>query len=292
MMDKGIILAGGTGTRLYPITSVANKQLLPVYDKPLIYYPLSVLMLLGIRHILIIGNADDLPLYQDLLDAGDHLGITIAYKAQPEPRGLPEAFTLGKDFIGDDPVTMILGDNIFYGAGLVNILRQSILDSPGATAFAYKVRDPERFGIASFDPAGDVTKLEEKPQKPQSSWALTGLYHFAPDVADKASGLAPSARGELEMIDLLNLYLAEERLHVARLPRGHAWLDVGTSEALVSAGQYIQILEERQGIKISSPEEIAYRKGFIDQDQLAALAETMHKSAYGQYLKQILREVV
>ncbi len=289
--EKGIILAGGDGSRLHPITRAVTKQLLPVYDKPLIYYPLSVLMLLGIREILFIVKPEDLPLYERLFHDGSQLGVSISYKVQIEPRGLPEAFTLGREFIGDDPVTMILGDNIIYGSGLIQFFKNSILKNKGATSFAYRVNDPERFGVVNYDEVGEVANLEEKPQSPLSNYAVIGLYHFDQNVAQKAADLKPSQRGELEIVDLLNTYLKEKRLNIHRMPRGYSWLDTGTSEALIKAGQYVQILEERQGVKIGCIEEIAFAKGYIDKAQFGELARDLQKSAYGDYLFKILDEV-
>lgn len=287
---KGIILAGGNGSRLHPITHVVTKQLLPIYDKPMIYYSLSVLMLMGVRDILIITKGNDLPLFQNLLGDGSQWGIQISYVIQLEPRGLPDAFILGHEFINGDPVTMILGDNILYGSGLAPFITSSLKNHTGASAFSYQVRDPERFGIAEYDKNGDIVKITEKPQKPKSDRAIIGLYHFDNDVCEKAAALKPSARGETEITDLLNLYLSENRLKVHKMPRGFSWLDTGTSEALIKAGQYVQILEERQGVKIACPEEIAYRAGFINKTQLEKLATSFTKNNYGRYLLQLLSE--
>lgn len=286
---KGIILAGGNGTRLYPMTRVVTKQLLPVYDKPLIYYPLSILMLLSIREVLIIVKDYDLHLFQRLLGDGSHLGMKFSYEIQDEPRGLPEAFIIGRDFIGDDPVTMALGDNIFYGSGLVTFLEYYMdKEHKGASAFSYSVKDPQRFGVANYDTQGRVISLEEKPQNPKSPWAVSGLYHFDSDVAEKAARLKPSGRGELEIMDLLSLYHQEGRLQVYRMPRGYAWLDTGTTEAMMKAGQYIQILEERQGIKVACIEEIAYIQKFINRAQLEALIAKIGNNSYSDYLKNLL----
>lgn len=287
-MKKGIILAGGSGTRLYPITQVVTKQLLPVYDKPMIYYPLSLLMLMGIRRVLIITKPEDIALFADLLGDGSHLGISIEYKIQDAPRGLPDAFALGRDFIDNDPVTLILGDNIFYGAGMVTYLTKRLEEHKGASIFTYQVQDPERFGVVNFHEDGSVSGLEEKPKKPKSRDAMVGLYHFDPDVCDKVIALKPSARGELEMVDLLNAYLEENRLKSFRMARGFAWLDTGTYESMLKAAQYIQIIEERQNFKIACIEEIAYLMKFIDADQLRVLAEPLKKSGYGEYLLQVL----
>lgn len=287
---KGIILAGGNGTRLYPMTRVVTKQLLPVYDKPLIYYPLSIFMLLGIRDVLIIVKDYDLHLFKRLLGDGSHLGMSFSYEIQDEPRGLPEAFILGRDFIGNDPVTMALGDNIFYGSGLVTFLEHYMdNEHKGASAFSYNVKDPQRFGVANYDANGRLVSLEEKPQNPTSPWAVSGLYHFDGDVTEKASSLKPSPRGELEIMDLLSLYHNEGRLKIHRMPRGYAWLDTGTTEAMMKAGQYIQILEERQGIKVACLEEIAYIQKFITRDQLLTLIGKIGNNTYGDYLKNLIR---
>ena len=287
---KGIILAGGNGTRLYPMTRVVTKQLLPVYDKPLIYYPLSIFMLLGIRDVLIIVKDYDLHLFKRLLGDGSHLGMNFTYEIQDEPRGLPEAFILGRNFIGNDPVTMALGDNIFYGSGLVTVIEHYMTkEHKGACAFSYSVKDPERFGVANYDANGQLLSLVEKPQNPTSPWAVSGLYHFDNDVVKKAASLKPSPRGELEIMDLLSLYHEEGRLRVHRMPRGYAWLDTGTTEAMMKAGQYIQILEERQGIKVACLEEIAYIQKFINRDQLLALIGKIGNNTYGDYLKNLIR---
>lgn len=283
---KGIILAGGNGTRLLPMTSVVTKQLFPIYDKPMVYYPLSVFMLLDIRDILFIVKSTDLPHFENLFGDGSHLGLKIQYKVQDNPDGLPQAFTLGEEFIGDDPVTMILGDNIFYGAGLAVFLQTRMDLNLGATVYTFQVKDPERFGVVNYDKDGRVTEIVEKPEKPESNWAMTGFYHFDNDVVEKAKKLKPSARGELEMVDLLREYQSEGRLLSHRAPRGFAWLDTGTAEALLQAATYVEILEQRQGLKIACIEEVAYKKGFIDLDQLKKIAEPQMKSAYGQYLKQ------
>jgi glucose-1-phosphate thymidylyltransferase len=287
---KGIILAGGSGTRLYPITKSISKQIIPVYDKQMIYYPLSVLMLAGIREILIISTPDDLHLYQDLLDDGSHLGIEISYAMQPSPDGLAQAFLIGEDFIGDDNVCLILGDNIYYGHGFEKTLTDAALIEDGAMVFGYYVKDPERYGVVEFDSAGQVLSLEEKPEKPKSNYAVTGLYFYSNDVIKKAKILKPSARGELEITDLNRLYLQENRLQVKLMGRGMAWLDTGTPESLLQASSYIYTIEKRQGLKISCIEEIAFKKKFIDKKQLLMLAEGLKKSEYGQYLFNIANE--
>jgi glucose-1-phosphate thymidylyltransferase len=289
---KGIILAGGSGTRLYPITRSVSKQIIPVYDKPMIYYPLSVLMLAGIRDILIISTPDDLYLYQTLLDDGTQLGLSLSYAIQPSPDGLAQAFLIGEEFIGGDPVCLILGDNIFYGHGLSSILQQASSLQEGAVIFGYFVNDPERYGVVEFDPSGKAISLEEKPSRPRSKYAVTGLYFYGNDVIAKAKTLKPSRRGELEITDLNRLYLQEERLQVRIMGRGMAWLDTGTHESLLQAANYIHTIEERQGLKISCIEEIAYKMGFIDKPQLLFLAEQLKHSAYGKYLTQIAEEKV
>jgi glucose-1-phosphate thymidylyltransferase len=281
---KGIILAGGAGTRLYPITRSISKQIIPVYDKPMIYYPLSVLMLAGIRDILIISTPDDLYLYQTLLDDGTQLGLSLSYAIQPSPDGLAQAFLIGEEFIGGDPVCLILGDNIFYGHGLSSILQQASSLQEGAVIFGYFVNDPERYGVVEFDPSGKAISLEEKPSRPRSKYAVTGLYFYGNDVIAKAKTLKPSRRGELEITDLNRLYLQEERLQVRIMGRGMAWLDTGTHESLLQAANYIHT--------ISCIEEIAYKMGFIDKPQLLFLAEQLKHSAYGKYLTQIAEEKV
>lgn len=287
---KGIILAGGAGTRLHPITRAISKQIIPVYDKPMIYYPLSVLMLAGIKEILIISTPEDLHLYQTLLDDGSQLGLSLSYAIQPSPDGLAQAFLIGEDFIGDDSVCLILGDNIFYGHGFSRTLREAANLKDGATVFGYFVTDPERYGVVDFDPDGKVLSLEEKPAQPQSNYAVTGLYFYSNDVIRKAKNLKPSARGELEITDLNRLYLEEERLRVRIMGRGMAWLDTGTQESLLQAANYIHTIEQRQGLKISCIEEIAYQMGFISKSQLLELAEQMKNSTYGQYLLSIANE--
>jgi glucose-1-phosphate thymidylyltransferase len=287
---KGIILAGGSGTRLYPITKSISKQIIPIYDKPMIYYPLSVLMLAGIREILVISTPKDLHLYEDLLGDGKQLGIRISYAAQPSPDGLAQAFIIGEKFIGDSTVCMILGDNIFYGHGFGKILNETSRINQGSVVFGYYVQDPERYGVVEFDHQGKVLSLEEKPAVPKSNYAVTGLYFYGNDVVSKAKALKPSARGELEITDLNRLYLEENKLKVRILGRGMAWLDTGTHETLLQASVYIQTIEERQGLKVACIEEIAYNKGYIPKDQLLKLAEPLCKNQYGKYLLKIAEE--
>ncbi|HLO59943.1 MAG TPA: glucose-1-phosphate thymidylyltransferase RfbA [Bacteroidales bacterium] len=287
---KGIILAGGSGTRLYPITKSISKQIIPIYDKPMIYYPLSVLMLAGIREILIISTPKDIHLYDDLLGDGSQLGIKISYAVQPSPDGLAQAFIIGENFIGNDTVCMVLGDNIFYGHGFGRILSQTSRLKSGAVVFGYYVNDPERYGVVEFDEQGKVISLEEKPAKPKSNYAVTGLYFYGNDVVSKAKSLKPSARGELEITDLNRLYLEENNLTIKIMGRGMAWLDTGTHETLLQASVYIQTIEERQGLKVSCIEEIAFKQGFITRDQLLSLAEPLSKNQYGKYLHKIANE--
>ena len=287
---KGIILAGGSGTRLYPITKAVSKQLIPVYDKPMIYYPLSVLMLAGIRDILIISTPMDLPRFQELLRDGSDLGLTFTYKVQPSPSGIAQAFTLGREFIGDEGVTLILGDNIFYGNSLQSLLRNAVSMERGGLIFGYPVRDPERYGVVEFDADGTVLGIEEKPEKPKSQYAVPGLYIYDNDVVSIADNLKPSARGELEITDVNNAYLNRGTLRVERLGRGFAWLDTGTHEALQEASAYVEAVQNRQGMKIACIEEIAFRLGYISADQLGALASDMLKNDYGQYLMGLIRE--
>jgi len=284
---KGIVLAGGSGTRLYPVTLVTSKQLLPVYDKPMIYYPLTTLMLAGIRDILVIATPADRPRFEDLLGNGNRWGIRISYAAQPKPEGLAQAFVIGRDFIGDNPVALVLGDNIFYGHGLPEMLQKAARPGPGATVFAYQVRNPEAYGVVEFDHAGTAVSIEEKPQNPRSQWAVTGLYFYDNGVVDIAGGLKPSARGELEITDLNNVYLRQGALRVARLGRGYAWFDTGTHDALLEAGEYVRTIEMRQGLKIACIEEVAYHMGYIDRDRLLAEAQRFGKNDYGRYLANL-----
>jgi glucose-1-phosphate thymidylyltransferase len=287
---KGIILAGGAGTRLYPLTRCISKQLLPVYDKPTIYYPLSVLMLAGIREILIISTPRDLPMIESLLGDGSQIGLSLQYKVQPEPRGIAQAFTLGAQFIGDSPVCLILGDNLFYGHALTGMLEESARLTRGARVFAYQVKDPERYGVVEFDGGFRALSIEEKPKQPRSNWAVVGLYYYDAAVVDHAARLKPSARGELEITDLNRAYLARGELTVQPMGRGIAWLDTGTYDSLLSSSQFVQTLEERQGLKVACIEEIAFFKNFIDAGQLKALADHAGKSEYGQYLLRVLRD--
>jgi glucose-1-phosphate thymidylyltransferase len=287
---KGIILAGGAGTRLHPATQAISKQILPVYDKPMIYYPLSILMLAGIRDILIISTPRDIRVFQELLGDGSRLGIKFSYLVQPKPEGLAQAFIIGEEFIGDDPVCMILGDNIFYGQGLGDVLLNAAQITEGACVFGYYVNDPERYGVVEFDNQGKVVSIEEKPKKPRSNYALTGLYFYGNDVVRKAASLKPSARGELEITDLNQLYLDEDRLMVKVLGRGMAWLDTGTHDSLLQASNFIATLEQRQGLKASCVEEIAYKRGFITKKELLKLARDYGKSQYGSYLVRIAKE--
>jgi glucose-1-phosphate thymidylyltransferase len=289
---KGIILAGGSGTRLYPITRSISKQILPVYDKPMIYYPLSVLMLAGIREILIISTPTDIGLYQNLLGDGSQLGLKLAYKIQPSPDGLAQAFILGEEFIGNDNVCLILGDNIFYGYNFRSILEEAASLEDGSIVFGYYVNDPERYGVVEFDPTGKVISIEEKPEKPKSNYAVTGLYFYSNDVVEKAKNLKPSKRGELEITDLNRLYLNEDRLNVKLLGRGFAWLDTGTHDSLLQASNFIATIEQRQGLKVSCIEEIAYKKGFISKVQLLDLAKPLSKNQYGQYLIQLAEKQI
>lgn len=286
---KGIILAGGSGTRLYPVTQSISKQLLPVYDKPMIYYPLSVLMLAGIRDILIISTPQDTPRFQDLLKDGSQWGLNIQYCIQPSPNGLAEAFILGENFIGDDLSALILGDNIFYGHDLDDPLLNAMQKEDGATIFVYHVQDPERYGVVEFNQNNKVISLEEKPKNPKSNYAITGLYFYDKDVVTMAKALKPSARGEIEITDLNRLYLDQQKLQVEIMGRGYAWLDTGTHESLLNASQFIATIENRQGLKVACPEEISFNQGWIDDTQLQKLAAPLLKNQYGQYLHQVLK---
>ena len=289
---KGIILAGGSGTRLYPVTQAVSKQLMPVYDKPMIYYPLSTLMLAGIQDILIISTPEDIPRFQSLLNDGSQWGLNISYKVQLSPNGLAEAFILGDSFIGNDLSALVLGDNIFYGHDFNELLGNAMKRDEGATVFAYHVHDPERYGVAEFDKTNKVLSLEEKPKQPKSNYAVTGLYFYDTDVVSMAKSLKPSPRGELEITDLNQLYLDNQKLNVEIMGRGYAWLDTGTHDSLLEASQFIATLENRQGLKVSCPEEISFRRGWINASQLEKLAAPLSKNGYGQYLQRVLNEKI
>ncbi len=288
MTRKGIILAGGTGTRLYPATRAISKQLMPVHDKPMIYYPLSTLMLAGIRDILIISTPRDLPLFRDLLGDGNRWGINFSYAAQPAPNGLAEAFIIGRDFIGRDPVAMILGDNLYYGQGLPQLLYDVTKSETGATVFGYRVSNPERYGVITFDPSGKPIDLMEKPEQPTSRWAVTGLYFYDNDVINLALELKPSTRGELEITDINRAYLQQKKLKVVRLGRGYAWFDTGTHESLADAAEFVRIVEQRQGLKLGCPEEIAYALGHINAERVLEIANTMGDTDYADYLYDLV----
>jgi len=287
---KGIILAGGSGTRLYPVTQVVSKQLLPVYDKPMIYYPLSTLMLAGIRDILVISTPEDTPRFETLLGDGKRWGIALSYAVQPRPEGLAQAFIIGREFVGADAVALVLGDNIFYGHDLAGLLHKAAVRKRGATVFAYPVKDPERYGVVEFDPRGRAISIEEKPKKPKSRYAVVGVYFYDNQVLDIAAGLRPSARGELEITDVNRAYLERSELDVVPMGRGMAWLDTGTNESLLEAAQFIETIERRQGLKVACPEEIAYRMGFVSADALRELARPLAKSGYGEYLLRVVEE--
>ncbi|TAG82058.1 MAG: glucose-1-phosphate thymidylyltransferase [Burkholderiales bacterium] len=292
MKRKGIILAGGSGTRLHPVTQAISKQLLPIYDKPMVYYPLSALMLAGLQDILIISTPQDTPRFRELLGDGSQWGLNLQYKVQPSPDGLAQAFILGRDFIGNDPAALVLGDNVFYGHELQTLLTNAYERQNGATVFAYPVSDPERYGVVEFDAAGRAISLEEKPTKPRSRYAVVGLYFYDNDVVDIAANLKPSPRGELEITDVNKAYLAAGKLSVEIMGRGMAWLDTGTHDSLLEASHFVQTIERRQGLKVCCPEEIAYRMGFIDAAQLERLAAPLAKSGYGKYLQDVLKERV
>jgi len=287
---KGIVLAGGSGTRLHPITRGVSKQLLPVYDKPMVYYPLSTLMLAGIRDVLVISTPEDLPSFERLLGDGTRLGMSIRYAAQPRPEGIAQAFLIGRDFIAGDGVALALGDNVFHGHGLGHTLESAAGRGPGATVFGYRVSDPERYGVVEFDAAGRVLSIEEKPKQPRSQYAIVGIYFYDPQIVDIAASLKPSARGEIEITDVNLRYLEQKQLRVELLGRGIAWLDTGTHESLLQASEYIHAVQERQGLMVACIEEIAFRRGWIDRERLDALGRELNKSAYGEYLQKIAAE--